>query len=68
MPLVASDPPLVSRLVVRMLSLLQREVMMTMALCGVTTVSELEPSMVTRAEVVTSPGALSAFPLLDEGY
>ncbi len=52
----------------RCIQLLQREVRMTMALCGVRTIAELNPDFVTRADAVTLPGVLSAFPLLDEGY
>lgn len=53
---------------IRCLQLLQRELATTMALCGVTKLSELDPTFVIAADVVSAPGILSAFPLLDEGY
>ncbi len=52
----------------RCIQLLQREVEMTMALCGVTSIDELDPSFVTEADVVTEPSVFSAFPLIDQGY
>lgn len=52
----------------RALQLLKREVSMTMALCGVTKISELDRSFVTTADVVNTPSVTSAFPLLDDGY
>lgn len=52
----------------RCIQLLQREVTMVMALCGVTCLDELDPSFVTEADVVTDPSVFSAFPLIDEGY
>lgn len=56
---------------VRCLKLLRRELLIAMALCGVTTIDELDPSFVTPADVVTNSDVLSAFPLLnldDYGY
>jgi isopentenyl diphosphate isomerase/L-lactate dehydrogenase-like FMN-dependent dehydrogenase len=55
-------------MVIRMLQLLKREISMTMALCGVTSISELDASFITKADVVSSPDVLSAFPLISEGY
>lgn len=52
----------------RCIELLQREVAMTMALCGVASLDELDPSFVTEADVVTDSSVFSAFPLIDEGY
>ncbi len=53
---------------IRCLQLLRREVSMTLALCGVSKLDELDPTFVLPADVVTEPGVTSAFPLLDEGY
>ena len=52
----------------RCIQLLQREVAITMALCGVSSLDELNPSFVTETDVVTDPSVFSAFPLIDEGY
>lgn len=52
----------------RCLQLLKREVSMTMALCGVTKLSELNRSYIAESDVVTAPHVTSAFPLLEEGY
>lgn len=52
----------------RCIQLLQREVSMTMALCGVASLDELDPSFVTETDVVTEPSVFSAFPLIEEGY
>ncbi|MDA0977827.1 MAG: alpha-hydroxy acid oxidase [Proteobacteria bacterium] len=52
----------------RCLTLLRREIAIGMALCGVNTLSGLNPGHVIPAEVVSDSDLLSAFPLLDEGY
>ena len=52
----------------RCLQLLKREVSMTMALCGITQLSELDRSFVQESDAVTTPHATSAFPLIAEGY
>ena len=53
---------------VRCITLLKREVSMTMALCGVDSLAMLDPSFVREADVVSNSNVLSAFPLIDEGY
>ena len=56
---------------VQCLKILRHEICETMALCGVTKLSELDPSFVRVAPAVTAPSVLSAFPLLnltDQGY
>jgi len=53
---------------VRCLQLLKREVATTMALCGVTTLDELDPSFITETDVVSDSDVMSAFPLISEGY
>lgn len=50
---------------VRVLELLEREVRDCMALLGVVRWSELTPAYVCQAAAVETPGALSAFPLLN---
>ncbi len=41
---------------------------MTMALCGVTCLDQLDRGFVTEADVVSDSSVMSAFPLLEEGY
>ncbi len=53
---------------VRCITLLKREVSMTMALCGVNSLAMLDPSFVSEADVVSHSDVLSAFPLIAEGY
>lgn len=52
----------------RCLTLLKREVSMTMALCGVDSLDKLDRSYVSVADVVSNSNVMSAFPLIDEGY
>jgi glycolate oxidase len=54
--------------VVRMLELLEDEVIRCLGLLGVTSFAELNPSYVARAEPLGRPWLDSAFPLLKEGY
>lgn len=57
--------------VVRMLELLEAEILAGMGLLGVTRLEELDGSFLSPAQPVTPPHALSAFPLLrldDSGY
>jgi isopentenyl diphosphate isomerase/L-lactate dehydrogenase-like FMN-dependent dehydrogenase len=56
---------------VRCLQILKHEIAETMALCGVTSSSELDPTFVVDAPAVVDPDVFSAFPLLDledDGY
>ena len=56
---------------VRCLQILKHEIAETLALCGVSNFSELDPSFVERAPAVTDSNVFSAFPLLnldDQGY
>ncbi len=50
---------------VRTLELLGEEIRVAMGLLGVNRLDELSPDYLTRAPSMTSPSALSAFPLLD---
>ena len=52
----------------RCIQLLQREVAISMALCGVASLDELDPSFVTETDVVTESSVFSAFPLINGGY
>lgn len=52
----------------RCLKLLKLEISMAMALCGVTSFDELDPSFVEETDIVTDSSVMSAFPLLEEGY
>ncbi len=54
--------------VVRMLELLEQEIQTTLALLGVSAIGELHPGLLERATPMVEPHALSAFPLLAEGY
>ncbi len=54
--------------VVRMLELLEEEMRINLALMGVGSLSELDPSLLEKAPPLPNPHALSAFPLLDQGY
>jgi isopentenyl diphosphate isomerase/L-lactate dehydrogenase-like FMN-dependent dehydrogenase len=51
--------------ILRVLELLQSEIVRTMRLLGITTLAELDPSYVRAAPPVRTPHALSAFPYLD---
>lgn len=54
--------------VLRMLELLEAELRICLGLLGVVRLEQLDESFLHPAEPVTLPHALSAFPLLDEGY
>jgi glycolate oxidase len=54
--------------VIRLLEILENEIITGMGLLGVSSWKELDRSYVEPAPVVTQPHALSAFPLLAEGY
>lgn len=57
--------------VVRCMQILKHEIAEALALCGVTSFSELDKSFVVEAPPVVNPGVFSAFPLInlqDEGY
>jgi len=54
--------------IVRMLEILETEVISTLRLLGVTSFRELSPDFLHPATPVRDAGTLSAFPLLDEGY
>jgi glycolate oxidase len=54
--------------VTRALELLETEIRTNMALLGVRSVEELTPALLESAPPIVVPHALSAFPLLDEGY
>jgi isopentenyl diphosphate isomerase/L-lactate dehydrogenase-like FMN-dependent dehydrogenase len=53
--------------IVRMLELIEDEVRRSLALLGVASLAELDRSYLHPAAPTTSPGVLSAFPLLDIG-
>ena len=53
---------------VRALELVEREIRLTMALLGMSSISQLHPGLLERAEPVGPSHVLSAFPFLDEGY
>jgi len=54
--------------VLRMLKLLENEIQTTMALLGARDLNDLNPSLLERVTPMVEPHALSAFPLLAEGY
>jgi glycolate oxidase len=54
--------------VFRMLEILENEIRINMALMGVRSMAELEPSLLETALPVGHPHVLSAFPLLEQGY
>jgi isopentenyl diphosphate isomerase/L-lactate dehydrogenase-like FMN-dependent dehydrogenase len=54
--------------VLRMLELLENEIRINMALMGVRSIADLDPSLVEKAAPLTHPHVLSAFPLLEQGY
>lgn len=54
--------------VLRVLEILEAEIKTCLGLLGVTSVGELDSSYLHQASPVVPLGALSAFPLLDEGY
>jgi glycolate oxidase len=53
---------------VRMFEILENEIRINMALMGVRSLAELEPSLLETAMPVGQPHVLSAFPLLEQGY
>lgn len=53
---------------VRALEIVEQEIKISMALLGVSELSELKPALLERAQPMTAPHVLSAFPLLEEGY
>ena len=52
----------------RALSILEREIQISLALTGVADVVDLHPGLMHRAQPLAPSHALSAFPLLEEGY
>ena len=50
------------------LQILHKELVEALALCGLTDISEVHPELVRPATQVSAASALSAFPLLNEGY
>ena len=51
-----------------MLELLENEIQINMALMGVSSLAELDPSLLEKAPPLPNPHVLSAFPLLEQGY
>lgn len=54
--------------IVRALSILEREIQISLALTGVDDVADLHPGLLRRQQSTQVGDALSAFPLLEEGY
>jgi glycolate oxidase len=54
--------------VVRMLEILETEIISVLGLLGVTSFAELDRSYIAKATPLTRPGPFPAFPLLREGY
>jgi glycolate oxidase len=54
--------------VVRMLEILETEIISTLGLLGVTSFSELDRTYLAKATPILRPGPFPAFPLLKEGY
>lgn len=54
--------------VVRMLEILETEIISVLGLLGVTSFAELDRSYITKATPLVRPGPFPAFPLLEEGY
>ena len=54
--------------VVRVLEILESEIMICLGLLGVRSYGELDPSYLRASSLNVSPAATSAFPLLEEGY
>ena len=54
--------------VLRVLEILEAEIKTCLGLLGVSSMGELDSSYLHDASPVVPPGAVSAFPLLDEGY
>ena len=54
--------------VVRMLELLETEIISVLGLLGVTSFAELDASYITKTTPILRPGPFPAFPLLKEGY
>ena len=52
----------------RALSILEREIQISLALTGVSDVSDLHPGLLVRDQPLRPSHVLSAFPLLEEGY
>ncbi len=53
---------------IRALEIVEQEILISMALLGVSELSGLRPALLERAQPLVAPHVLSAFPLLDEGY
>lgn len=54
--------------IVRALQLVEREIRLTMALLGCSSLDELNPGLLERAAPTAPSTVLSAFPFLDQGY
>ena len=54
--------------VVRMLEIIETEIISTLGLLGVTSFAELDRTYITKATPILRPGPFPAFPLLKEGY
>ena len=57
-----------SKALVTALNILEHEIKTTMALAGVSTLEELNPELMERAQPLQPAHVLSAFPLISEGY
>ena len=57
-----------SKAIVRMLELLEIEILTTLRLLGVNSFSQLDKSYLTKDSSFGSLNVLSSFPLIDEGY
>ena len=57
-----------TKLIVRMLELLEIEISTTLRLLGVNSFSQLDKSYLTKDSSFGSLNVLSPFPLIDEGY
>jgi glycolate oxidase len=53
---------------VRALEIIEQEILISMALLGVSSLAELHPGLVEKSTPLVTPGVLSAFPLLAEDY
>jgi glycolate oxidase len=51
-----------------MLELLENEIQINMALMGISSIADLDRSLIEKAPPLGSPHVLSAFPLLEQGY
>ena len=54
--------------ILRALSILEREIQISLALTGVSDIADLHPGLLHRGQPQGASHALSAFPLLEEGY